>query len=61
MTLGFHRGLAETGYVEGQNVAVEYRTPPGTLRLIAGLRVTLSPTWNLCDRIGHPMFSNAGR
>ncbi|MFL6353980.1 MAG: hypothetical protein ACJ74Z_19310, partial [Bryobacteraceae bacterium] len=22
---------------------------------------TLSPTWNLCDRIGHPMFSNAGR
>src|SRR5436305_5730780 len=30
--------------------------PPGTLRLIAGLRVTVSPTWNLCEGITYPRY-----
>jgi putative ABC transport system substrate-binding protein len=28
----FRRGLADTGYVEGQNVAIEYRWPEGDYR-----------------------------
>ena len=32
--------------------------PPGTLRLIAGVTITVSPILNLRDGIGHPRCSN---
>ena len=31
--------------------------PPDTVRLIEGMRVTLSPTWNLCESIAEPVFA----
>jgi putative tryptophan/tyrosine transport system substrate-binding protein len=37
----FRRGLAETGYVEGQNVTVEYRWAEGHYERLAGLAAEL--------------------
>jgi putative ABC transport system substrate-binding protein len=51
MTLGFRRGFAETGYVEGQNIAVEYRWAEGRYDRLPALASALNTASCPCSKI----------
>src|SRR5262249_61515419 len=51
-TAAFSRGLAETGYVEGRNVAVEYRWADGQYDRLPELAADLGSNAALAAEVG---------
>ena len=50
LVTAFRRGMSETGFVDGQNVAIEYRLGRWSIRPIAGARCRSDPSRSGCDR-----------